>query len=112
MLQYQGDGVFGVNEIKPLYQDLGLDDNNGTEPLRICDQKHIGISLVKGAVHNNNNLQMWAIIHSVADAIGRGGEAKSQTFRDWSFDYLWNVTNTLWKEKKNNSRICYTASCR
>jgi hypothetical protein len=100
MLQYQGDGVFGVNEIKPLYQDLGLDDNNGTEPLRICDQKHIGISLVKGAVHNNNNLQMWAIIHSVADAIGRGGEAKSQTFRDWSFDYLWNVTNTPWKEKK------------
>lgn len=39
MLQYQGDGVFGVNDIKPLYQDLGLDDNNGTEPLRICDQR-------------------------------------------------------------------------
>jgi hypothetical protein len=100
MLQYQGDGVFGVNDIKPLYQDLGLDDNNGTEPLRICDQKHIAISLVKGAVNTNNNLQMLAIIHSVADAIGRGGEAKSQTFRDWSFDYLWNVTNTPWKEKK------------
>ena len=34
-LQYQGDGVFGVNDIKPLYQDLGLDDNNGSHPLRI-----------------------------------------------------------------------------
>jgi hypothetical protein len=100
ILQYQGDGVFGVNDIKPLYQDLGLDDNNGTEPLRVCDQKHIAISLVKGAANTNNNLQMLAIIHSVADAVGRGGEAKSQTFRDWSFDYLWNVTNTPWKEKK------------
>jgi hypothetical protein len=25
---------------------------------------------------------MLAIMHAVADAIGRGGEAKSQTFRD------------------------------
>ena len=101
MLQYQGDGVFGVNDIKPLYQDLGFDDNNSsTEPLRVCDQKHIAIRLVKGATNTNNNLQMLAIIHSVADAIGRGGEAKSQTYRDWSFDYLWNVTNTPWKEKK------------
>ena len=100
MLQYQGDGVFGVNDIKPLYQDLGLDDNNGSEPLLVCDQKHIAIGLVKKAANTNNNLQMLAIIHSVADAIGRGGEAKSQTFRDWSFDYSWNVTNTPWKEKK------------
>jgi hypothetical protein len=99
-LQYQGDGVFGVNDIKPLYQDLGLDDNNGTEPLRICDQKNVSIRLVMNASEANNNLQMLAIIHSVADAIGRGGEAKSQTFRDWSFDYSWNVTNTPWKEKK------------
>ena len=100
VLQYQGDGIFGVNDIKPLYQDLGFDDNNGSEPLRICDQKHIFTKLVEEASESNNNLQMLAIMHAVADAIGRGGEAKSQTFRDWSFDYSWNVANTPWKEKK------------
>ncbi len=44
-LQDQGDGVFGVNDIKPLYQDLGLDDNNGAKPLRICDQENVSIRL-------------------------------------------------------------------
>ena len=56
--------------------------------------------LVKEASESNDNLQMLATIHAMADAIGRGGEAKSQTFRDWSFDYCWNVANTPWKEKK------------
>jgi hypothetical protein len=78
-LQHQGEEVFGVNEIKPLYPDLGLDDNNGREPLRICDQKHVFIKLVKNADSHNDNLQMLAAIHATAEAIGRGGEAKSQT---------------------------------
>ena len=77
-LQYQGDGVFGVNDINPFYQDLGLDDNNGSHPLRICDQKHVFTRLVKEASGSNDNLQMLAIIHAVAYAIGRGGEATSQ----------------------------------
>ncbi len=64
------------------------------------DQKHIFLSLVKKANDTNNNLQKLAIIHALADAIGRGGEAKFQSFRDWVFDYLWMVTNTPWKEKK------------
>jgi hypothetical protein len=100
-LQYQGDGEFGVNDIKPLYQDLKLDDNNGKEPLRICDQKHVFINLVKRASASNKNLAYCAVIHSIADAVdGRAGEALPQTYGDWSHDYKWNATNSWWKEKK------------
>jgi len=97
---YEGDGQFGLHEIRPLYSDLGLDDENGKYPLHACDQKHVFVHLIKKASRSNNNLQKVAIINAVAEAIGRGGEAKFQTFRDWLFDYLWNVTNTPWKEKK------------
>lgn len=97
---FQGDAVFGLEDIRPLYADLGLSDEGGKYPTRICDQKHVFVHLVKTATATNNNLQRAAIIHAIAEAIGRGGEAKFQTFRDWVFDYLWKVTNTPWKEKK------------
>jgi hypothetical protein len=104
---YDGDGVFGTSEIKPLYQEIpplpkipGLTEGIEDEPLRSLDQKHIFLSLVKKANDTNNNLQKLATIHAFADAIGKGGEAKFQSFRDWVFDYLWMVTNTPWKEKK------------
>lgn len=97
---FQGDAVFGLEDIRPLYADLGLSDEGGKYPTRICDQKHVFVHLVKTATATNNHLQKAAIIHAIAEAIGRGGEAKFQTFRDWLFDYLWNVTNTPWKEKK------------
>ena len=77
-----------------------LDDNNGREPLRRCDQKNVFIHLVKNANSRNDNLQMLAAIHATAEAIGRGGEAKSQTYRDWEYDYECNVANTKWKEQK------------
>jgi len=101
-LLYRGDGVIGLEDIRPLYDYLGLDDDEGKYPHRICDLKHIFIHLIKNANDggNKNNCQRVAIIHSIAEAIGRGGEGKFQTFRDWFFDYLWNVTNTPWKEKK------------
>ena len=101
-LLYRGDGVIGLEDIRPLYDFLGLDDEGGKYPHRVCDLKHIFIHLIKTADGggNRNNLQRLAIIHAIAEAIGRGGEAKFQTFRDWLFDPLWNVTNTPWKEKK------------
>lgn len=101
-LLYRGDGVIGLEDIRPLYDCLGLDDEGGKYPHRLCDLKHIFIHLIKHANEggNNNNLEKVAIIHSIAEAIGRGGEAKFQTFRDWYFDFLWNVTNTPWKERK------------
>ena len=101
-LLYRGDGVIGLEDIRPLYDYLGLDDENGKYPHRICDLKHIYVHLIKTANEggNKDNCQRLAIIHSIAEAIGRGGEVKFQTFRDWFFDYLWNVTNTPWKEKK------------
>jgi len=101
-LLYRGDGIIGLEDIRPLYADLGLDDEEGKYPHRICDLKHIFIHLIKNADDggNKDNCQRLAIIHSIAEAIGRGGEAKFLTFRDWFFDYLWNVTNTPWKEKK------------
>ena len=74
-LQHQGEEVFGVNNIKPLYPDLGLDDNDGREPIRRCDQKNVYIHLVKTANSRNDNLQMLAAVHATAEAIGRGGEA-------------------------------------
>ena len=101
-LLYRGDGVIGLEDIRPLYDCLGLDDEGGKYPHRVCDLKHIFIHLIKTADEggNRDNLQRLAIIHAIAEAIGRGGEAKFQTFRDWFFDHLWNVTNTPWKEKK------------
>ena len=98
--QYQGEEVFGVNDIKPLYPDLGMDDNNGREPLRKCDQKTVFIHLIKNANGRNNNLQILSAMHATAEAIGRGGESASQTYREWEFDYLYNVVNTRWKEVK------------
>ena len=98
-----GDGVFGLEDIRPLYADLGLTDEDGKYPLRVCDQKHVFVHLVRTAAESNDNLQSLAIIHAVAEAIGRGGEAKFQTFRDWVFVYLWKVTNTSWKEKKTTN---------
>lgn len=80
---YDGDGVFGTSEIKPLYQEIpplpkipGLTEGIQDEPLRSLELKHIFLSLVKKANDTNNNLQKLAIIHALADAIGRGGEAK------------------------------------
>jgi len=101
-LLYKGDGVIGLEDIRPLYYFLGLDDEDGKYPHRLCDLKHIFIHLIKNANagENNTNCQRVAIILSIAEAIGRGGEAKFQTFRDWYFDSLWKVTNTPWKEKK------------
>jgi hypothetical protein len=98
--QYQGEEVFGVKDIKPLYPDMGMDDNNGREPLRKCDQKKVFIHLIKNANGRNNNLQILSAMHATAEAIGRGGESASQTYREWEFDYLYNVVNTRWKEQK------------
>mmetsp|Transcript_21136 Transcript_21136/g.33149 ORF Transcript_21136/g.33149 Transcript_21136/m.33149 type:complete len:441 (+) Transcript_21136:103-1425(+) len=101
-LLYRGDGIIGLEDIRPLYDCLGLDDEEGKYPHRLCDLKHIFIHLITNADDGDNkdNCQYVAIIHSIAEAIGRGGEAKFQTFRDWYFDCLWKVTNTPWKEKK------------
>ena len=99
-LLFKGNAQFGLHDILPLYPDLDYEDTDGKQPLRVCDQKHVFVHLVKEANATNDNLQRAAIIHSIAEAIGRGGEGKFQTFRDWVFDYLWQVTNTPWKEKK------------
>jgi hypothetical protein len=96
---YEGDGQFGLHEIRPLYSDLGLDDENGKYPLHACDQKHVFVHLIKKASRSNNNLQKVAIINAVAEAIGRGGEAKFQTFRDWLFEVVnarrWEKQQTI-----------------
>ena len=42
----KGEEVFGVNDIKPLYPDMGM-ENNGREPLRKCDEKIVFIHLIK-----------------------------------------------------------------
>ena len=78
-LLYRGDGIIGLEDIRPLYADLGLDDEEGKYPHRICDLKHIFIHLIKNADDggNNDNCQRLAIIHSIAEAIGRGGKQSS-----------------------------------
>ena len=55
---------------------------------------------MKRASASNKNLAYCAVIHSIADAVGRAGEALPQTYGDWSHDYKWNATNSWWKEKK------------
>ena len=57
-------------------------------------------TLSKNANGRNNNLQILSAMHATAEAIGRGGESASQTYREWEFDYLYNVVNTRWKEQK------------
>ena len=52
---FQGDAVFGLEDIRPLYADLGLSDEGGKYPTRICDQKHVFVHLVKTATATNKS---------------------------------------------------------
>lgn len=69
----RGDGIIGLEDIRPLYDYLGLDDDEGKYPHRICDLKHIFIHRIKNANDggNKDNCQRLAIIHSIDEAIGR-----------------------------------------
>ena len=56
-----GDENFGNTDTLLLYQQLNAKEGN--HPLRECNLKTVIINLVKGALPNNNNLEMSAMIH-------------------------------------------------
>eukprot|EP00985_Skeletonema_marinoi_P034437 scaffold43909_cov212-Skeletonema_marinoi.AAC.1 len=66
---YEGDGQFGLHEIRPLYSDLGLDDENGKYPLHACDQKHVFVHLI----NLHPNLQKVAILTQLQKQLGGEG---------------------------------------
>ncbi|KAL3785836.1 hypothetical protein HJC23_012391 [Cyclotella cryptica] len=56
--------------------------------------------IFKTATPSNKKHEKAAWIITTQEAIGRPGECKFQDFNDWSYDYLLNVVDTLWKESK------------
>lgn len=108
-----GDHTFGLEEIRPLYRDLGWSYEPDTDresewnisehPLSRCDLRSVMLRLVKSANKQNNNLEMAAMINSTYRAVGRGGEVKFQTYNDWKFDYYVKILDTMWRESKNAS---------
>ena len=45
-----GDGMIGLEDIRPLYDCHGLDDEEGKYPHRLCDLQHIFIHLITEVV--------------------------------------------------------------
>ena len=92
----QGTYEWGVADKMPLYTDLGAEA--GSHPLKHCTLKHVVTSLVRKSTSKNSNLEMAAVL--TYDAVARGGEVKFQSFSQWRFDYLANITDTKWHEPK------------
>jgi hypothetical protein len=107
-----GDYTFGTEDTRPLYRDMGCSQEDGTvadfewskedHPLSHCDLKSVLVKLVKEASGNNNNLEQAAMLFSMHDAVGCGGEIKFQTFNDWSFDFHLHILDTMLRESKRS----------
>eukprot|EP00804_Cyclotella_cryptica_P012195 CCRYP_009881-RA/>CCRYP_009881-RA protein AED:0.04 eAED:0.01 QI:0/0/0/1/1/1/2/0/500 len=94
-----GDHLFEGHDTQPLYRDVG-DGKYGVNPFGKCDLKRIMTKIFKTATPSNKKHEKAAWIITTQEAIGRPGECKFQDFNDWSYDYLLNVVDTLWKESK------------
>jgi hypothetical protein len=101
-----------IRDIHPLYRDVGCANVDGEpsdfewsqaeHPMAHCDLKSILAKLYKEASGNNNNLEHAALLFTTFDALGRGGEAKFQTFNDWNFDFYLQIVDTMWRESKRS----------
>ena len=95
-----GDAVFGGEETRPLYRDLGIEGGKKDDPHSQCDLSYVLTNLFNSAKPGNNNLETSLQILMTYDSIGRGGEVKFQDYVDWTYDYLLSVTDTMWAESK------------
>eukprot|EP00956_Cyclotella_meneghiniana_P002525 scaffold2885_cov62-Cyclotella_meneghiniana.AAC.2 len=85
----------------PLSMDNdSMEYNSSINPFAKCDLKRIMTKIFKTATPSNKKHEKAAWIITTQEAIGRPGECKFQDFNDWSYDYLLNVVDTLWKESK------------
>lgn len=93
-----GEYIFGGNETRPLYRDLG--GGNKDDISSQCDLNYVLKNLLKTAKRGDNHMETSLQILLTYDSIGRGGEVKFQDVTDWNWDYLLNVTDTGWSESK------------
>ena len=91
-MKWQGHYEWGMEEICPLYLDLGSVD--GEHPLNHCYLKHTVLDLVKYSNSSNTNLELADKFVVACDSIARGWEVKFQQFSYWNFDYRTNVLDT------------------
>ena len=93
-----GELVFGVTKIRPLYRDNG--NLFGKSPFSYCDLKHMFQEMMHRANKTNQLMEERMQLLMIYLAMGRVGEVRFQNYKDWEWHQYLEVLNQSWTEMK------------